>query len=754
MASMRGEAVGETVGYRVRLESKVSNRTRIELVTEGVFTRMVLDDPGLDGVAAILFDEFHERSLEADLALALALDVKGALRPDLRLLVMSATLEATRIAGHLGDVPVIESAGRAFPVETRHPGRDPARRIEDEVAGAVRKALAEEPGSVLVFLPGMGEIARTAERLDGHLPADVDLTPLYGALSPAEQDRAISPAPAGRRKVVLATAIAETSLTIEGVRVVVDCGLARVPRYEPASGLTRLETVRVTRAAADQRRGRAGRTGPGVCYRLWDEAQTRALVAHGRPEILDADLASLVLDLAAWGVRTPDGLRFVDPPPRAAFEEAVALLKDLDALDGDGAITPEGEALRRLPLPPRLAHMVHRAAAAGRGRLAAEIAVVLTERGTGGTSADLRDRVTGLRRDRGKRGETLKGLARRWAALAGGAEGDDDVEHCGATVALAYPDRIARARGRDGTFVLANGRGARLDVADRLATEPFLAVAELQGGGADARILLAAPIGRDEIEADFAAHIIVEDDVRFEPAAKAVRARRRRRLGRLVLAEEVLTDPDAEAVAAALVGGIRSLGIECLPWTKSLRQWRGRVAFIAEHANGDRDGGDWPDLSDAALTETFEHWLLPFIAGKRSIAEISADDLRQAIEGLVPWRLAHDIDRLTPSHFEVPTGSRIAIDYDAPGGPALAVRVQELFGLDSHPAIVDGKVPLTLELLSPAHRPVQVTRDLPGFWRGSYQAVKTEMKGRYPKHPWPDDPLAAPPTRRAKPRGT
>lgn len=750
MASTLGEEVGGTVGFRVRMDSKVSARTRIEVVTEGVFTRMILDYPELSGVAAVLFDEFHERSLDGDLGLALALDAQGALRPDLRILVMSATLDGARVGRILGEAtPVVTSEGRAFPVETRYLGRSPDARIEAEVGAAIRRALGEETGSVLAFLPGQAEIRRTVEALDGRVGPDVDLAPLYGALTPAEQDRAIRPAPPGRRKVVVATAIAETSLTIEGVRIVVDSGLARVPRYEPATGMTRLETVRVSRASADQRRGRAGRTEPGVCYRLWDEPQTAALAPFARPEILEADLASLVLDLAAWGVADPATLAFLDPPPKAAWDEAVALLRDLDALDADGRLTADGRTLQRLPLHPRLAHMVHRAGVEGRGRLAAEIAVVLSEHGLGGPSVDIEERIRRLRSDRSPRAEEARRLAARWAKRADGAEGGADLADCGRMLALAYPDRIAQARGAPGGFRLMNGRGAMLEPHEALARRPYLAVAEVQGTAARARILLAAPLTIEEIEADFAAHIREEIEVRFEEEAGAVRARKVRRFGALVLAETPVSDPPAAAVTQALIEAIRRRGTAALPWSKPAHQLRMRAGFARR---ADPDG--WPDLSDDALAASLETWLAPHIEGRRSLAEIRAEDLSDALDGLLGWQRKRDLERLAPTHFAAPSGTNATIDYEAENGPVLSIRVQELYGLDVHPAVADGRVPLLVELLSPAHRPIQVTRDLPGFWRGSWKDVKTEMKGRYPRHLWPDDPATAQATTRAKPRGT
>jgi len=742
MAKTLGERTGDTVGLRVRFGSKVSAKTRIEVVTEGVFTRLILDDPELRGVAAVLFDEFHERSLDADLGLALARDAQQGLREDLKILVMSATIDGARVAALLGQAPVIESQGRAYPVETRYLGRDPRARIEDQMTDAVTRALRAEPGSVLAFLPGAAEIRRSETLLKERVDAATDVVALFGALDAETQDRAISPARPGRRKVVLATSIAETSLTIEGVRIVVDSGLARVPRYEPDVGLTRLETVRVSRAAADQRRGRAGRTEPGVCYRLWDEPQTASLEAYAKPEILSSDLSSFVLDLAAWGA-APESLSFLDPPPRGALAEARALLAELGAL-ADGRITAEGQALRRLPLPPRLARMVVDAARDGAGALAADIAAVLTERGLGGDDVDLTHRVESFRRDRSRRASDARQMAKRWSELAGGGQGDMSI---GAILSLAYPDRIAKNRG-NGSFTLANGRGGNVDQAASLAREPFIAVAELTGSAAQGRIVLAAPMALNDIETRFAHRIESRDDVTFDEKSLALRARRTRKLGAIALSEQTRKVEPNDDTAQLLAEGVARVGIDKLPWTKALTQWRDRVMFLRK-----AEGDEWPDLSDAALAASID-WLLPAFAGKTAVSQLASDDLHSALTELLAWPLRRRLDAEAPTHFEAPTGTHAAIDYEAEAGPTISIRLQELFGLATHPAIAGGRIPLVIELLSPAHRPVQVTRDLAGFWRGSYAAVRTEMRGRYPRHPWPDDPLAAAPTRRAKPRGT
>ncbi|AWN42155.1 ATP-dependent helicase HrpB [Methylobacterium durans] len=748
MAATLGERVGDTVGLRVRLTSKISARTRIEVVTEGVFTRMILDDPELSGVGAVLFDEFHERSLDADLGLALAADAQGGLREDLRLLVMSATLDGARVARLLGEAPVLESEGRAFPVETRYTERDPNRRIEDTMTDAVLRALRADPGSILAFLPGQGEIRRVADALAERVGSEIEIAPLYGALTQAEQDRAVAPAPPGRRKVVLATSIAETSLTIEGVRIVVDSGLSRVPVYEPGIGLTRLVMARASRASIDQRRGRAGRTEPGVCWRLWSEAATSALDPFGRPEILAADLAGLVLDCAAWGVTDPTTLAFLDPPPKPALTEARAMLRDLSAIDADERLTAIGARLRALPLPPRLARMVVSAAENGQARAAADIAAVLVERGLGGDGADIADRVERFRRDRGGRAADMRRLAEGWARQAGGRQ-NSEAPDTGALLALAYPDRVARARGREGEFVMVNGRAGRLDPAATLAREPFLVVADLAGAAGSARILAAAAIGVDAIEASFADRIVAGASVVFDPASRSLRARAVRRLGAINLGERTLPVPaDAES-AAILARGVSQVGLDALPWTPALRQLVARICFLRA-----AEGDVWPDLSDQALVADPESWLAPAILGRTSLDAVTADDLARALDAFLPWTLRSRLDAEAPTHITVPTGSRIPIAYEAHGEPVLAVRVQELFGLDRHPVIGGGRVPLVLHLLSPASRPIQITRDLPGFWRGSWAAVRSDLRGRYPRHPWPEDPLNEAPTRRAKPRGT
>ncbi|MER0239118.1 ATP-dependent helicase HrpB [Fulvimarina sp. MAC8] len=746
MAEILGEAVGETVGWRMRLDTKVTAKTRIEVVTEGVFTRMILADPELSGIACVIFDEFHERSLDGDFGLALALDVQGALREDLKLLVMSATLDGARVAKLLNDAPVIESQGRAFPVDIRHREHSGTERIEDAMAAAIREALEAETGSILAFLPGQREIERVAERLDGRVPENVLIAPLFGAMEGAAQDLAVRPAGNGIRKVVLATSIAETSLTIEGVRVIIDSGLARRPRFEPATGLSRLETVRVSKASADQRSGRAGRTEPGIAIRLWRAEQTASLQAYDPPEILATDLSGLVLDCAAWGVADPSELAFLDPPPAPALAEAKKLLFELGALDEDGRLTEIGEAMRALPLPPRLARMV--VAAPDDARLtAARLAVLLTERGLGGNDADLSERLRRFEREKSPRAKGAEHLARRIADSApkgGSASSDDTAKEPGALLALAYPDRVAVQRGAPGSYVLVNGRGGQLDPIEALAKNRAVVVAELQGAARAGRIFSAAPLSDEALGNLFASLGITEETLIFDKQARAVRARRIERLGRIILSEKPLPNPSGLDATNTLMEGLKSLPFHALPFDKEGERLLRRLRFLAKS-----DPDAWPDLSDAALHGSLCDWLAPFVPGATALSDIAEGHLKQALNALVPGHLQGRLDDLAPSHFEAPTGNRHPIRYDE-DSPVLSIRVQELFGLKNHPAIADGRLPLTIELLSPAHRPIQITRDLPGFWSGSWSDVRADLRGRYPKHEWPEDPAGAAPTARAK----
>lgn len=745
MASTLGESAGGQVGYRTRLQSRIGPHTRIEVVTEGVFTRMILDDPGLEGIGAVLFDEFHERSLDADLGLALARETQGALREDLRLLVMSATLDVEGVSRLLDGAPVIEAEGRAFPIQTRYLGRNASERFEEAMARACLTALGEETGSILAFLPGQGEIHRVARLVgEGLRLPNIDVVPLYGGLDRAEQDRAIEPPAPGRRKLVLATSVAETSLTIDGVRVVIDGGLSRVPRFEPSSGLTRLATVRVSRSSAEQRRGRAGRTEPGVCYRLWDEEQTRGLVAHQRPEIQEADLTGLALDLARWGARSTEGLALLDTPPVGAMAEARKVLGRLGALDADGGLTAHGRRLARIPLSPRLAHMVAIASDGGDALTGARIAALLSEPGLGGARVDLADRLIALARDRSPRARDAMKLAERWAKAAGGGSGQ--IVEPGLLLAEAFPERIARAKGRPGELLLAGGRGALLDATDHLARETWLAVGELGGGDARDRVRLAAALDEETLRNHLSRLIETEDRLAREPSGRPV-IRRVRRIGAIVLEEKIVGAPDPAQLADALRAEIEADGLAGLRWGEQSTALRARLAFLHGLDNA------WPDVSDVGLIAARETWLWPLLDGARSLEAIGDARLADGLRALIPWDLQRRLEELAPVRLTTPLGSA-AIDYRAEGGPRVDIRVQELFGVKTHPTVGGGRVPLTLALLSPARRPVQVTQDLPGFWAGSWAAVRSEMRGRYPRHPWPENPAEAPPTTRAKPRGT
>jgi ATP-dependent helicase HrpB len=745
MASVAGEAVGGTIGYATRLDARQSSATRILVVTEGIFVNRIQADPELAGISAVLFDEVHERSLDSDFGLALALDAQAALRPDLRLVAMSATLDGARFAALMDGAPVIESAGRAHPIDIRHLPRSAERRIEDDMAGAIRRALAEKEGGLLAFLPGVAEIERTAERLTG-LPADVTLHRLHGSLDPVDQRAAIASPKAGERKLVLATSIAETSLTLDGVRIVVDSGLARRPRYDRAAGMTRLVTERASQAAVAQRAGRAGRQGPGTVYRLWEAAATVGLPRYDPPEILEADLSSLLLDCALWGVADPATLRWIDPPPAAAIAEARARLASLGALDEQGRPTAHGHAIAALPLPPRLGHMLIAAEEHGWGVTAAEVAVLLSERGLGGNDSDLEIRLRRWRSERGKRADAARKLADRWHRLVRNSNASSaanaDIASC---VALAFPDRVARRRGADGAdWISAGGRGFRLDSTSPLARSEWLAVAETQGSAAGARILSAAAIEGAAVESLFADRIEIRRTVRFDPAGGGVEALRERRLGAIRLASGRDDKADPAMVAAALVEGVRNGGLALLPWPESAAAFQARAAF----ARG--QGADLADLSDGALLEALDEWLPPLVEGKRRLSDLPPSAFFGTLEALLGWEGRRTLDRVAPEAFLSPAGSRHTIDYAAEGGPAVELRPQALFGLSAHPMVADGRVPLVLRLTSPAGRPIQTTRDLPGFWSGSWAAVAREMRGRYPRHPWPDDPARADPTLRTK----
>ncbi len=754
MADLLSEQVGETVGYRIRQDSKIGPKTRIEVVTEGILTRIIQDDPELSGIGAILFDEFHERNLPGDLGLALSLEIQTSLRDDLRLLVMSATLDGERVAAMLGGAPIVTSQGRAFPVEINWLERPEARKFDAAMASAILQALDEtKSGDLLAFLPGQGEIRRVERQLRD-FGCKALILPLFGDLPAAEQDRALLPVP-GCRKVVLSTSIAETSLTIEGVSIVVDGGQMRVPRFDPNGGMTRLVTLPVAKASAEQRRGRAGRLGPGVCYRLWSEAEHRALPAYASPEILEADLAPLALDLIRWGTQDPNALPWLDAPPAAAYAQAMALLGELDAVDA-GRITAHGKAMAALPVHPRLAHMMIKGRQLGLGGLACNIAALLSERDIlRARDVDLRRRIEviagGQDRD-ADRGALMRvrDLARQLRRQLSVPETDGRINQAGLLLAFAYPDRVAQRRSGDGlSFRLANGRGAFFTEPQAISASPYLAVAELDGERKEARIFLAAPLDRGDLEEHFGAHISRQDSVAWDKREQAVLARRQTRFGALVLEESKLDNPPAELMAAAQLEAIADLGLESLPWSDAAHHLRRRIAFLRRH-----QPDQWPDLSDAHLLETLEEWLSPYLTGMSRVAHWQKLDLAAILRDGLTWEQRQALDRLAPTHIDVPSGSRIPIDYENDEQPVLAVRLQEMFGLAETPSLLDGKVPLLLHLLSPARRPLQVTRDLAGFWSGSYKAVKADMKGQYPKHYWPDDPMQAEPTARAKPRGT
>ena len=758
MATLLDEEIGATVGYRIRNETRVSRGTRIEVVTEGILTRMLQSDPTLDGVSAVMFDEIHERSVHSDVGVALALRTRELVRPDLRLLAMSATIDGAEVSAVLGGAAVIRSEGRVFPVETRWIPRDPALRLEQAVARAIRRALAETEGDLLVFLPGAPEIACTRSLLGDALAKSAFVVPLFGALTGAEQDRALLPSPPGMRKVVLATSIAETSLTIEGVRVVIDSGFSRVPRYSPARGMATLATVRVSRASADQRRGRAGRTASGICYRLWAEHEEHHLVPRSRPEILESDLAPVVLDLAAAGVGDPDELRWLTAPPPAAVAQGRELLRELGALDGARRLTAHGRALASLPLHPRLGHMLLAAAPAAAARAAA-LAALLGDRdvarGRPGEDADLAVRVETLLDARASLPPTIgfdrealasrREEARRIAARAHRLPRELRTARAitvGELVALAYPDRVARARRGDrGRYVMRGGGGATLAGAQALTGAEYLAIAELDGRPEEARIHLAAAIDEADLRALFADDIEEEDAEEWDEKRQAVHSVRRTRLGAIVLDERRLGTPDSERASRLLLDAIARRGVEALPWSDEARRIRERLAFVHHLEPG------WPDVSSAALGTTLEDWLLPRLHGLRSLADVGRVDLGEALLTRLDWRQRALLDELAPTHALVPTGSRVRLDYSDPAAPVLAVRLQEMFGATETPRIGGGRVPLTLHLLSPAMRAVQVTRDLAGFWRSSYHDVRKDLRGRYPKHDWPEDPTTAPPRR-------
>ncbi len=738
MADTLNEEIGNTAGYAVRLDRKVSARTRIEVVTEGILTRRLQGDPELSGTGLVIFDEFHERSLDGDLGLALTLDIQRGLRDDLKILVMSATLDAARVSAHLGNAPVIDAPGRVFPVETRYLDKAQRQTISADAARAVHRALDETGKSILVFLPGEAEIRRTEEALvNSPLPKGTTVRPLYGAMSFADQDRAIRPSPPGERKVVLATTIAETSLTIDGIGAVIDTGFKRVPRFDPATGMTALETVRVSLASADQRRGRAGRLGPGIGYRLWPEAETRALKPHDQPEILVADLAPLVLELAAWGVSDPRALPWLDPPPAAPFAQARELLQRLEAIDDEGKITAMGKAMVRLPLHPRLAHM----AVEGGSPLAADLAAMLSERDglPRGAGTDVTTRLSQIR---GAARDRIRQTAKQILQVAS-IKGGHSEYSAGALIAFAFPDRIGQRRGGDRRYRLSGGGGAILPEHDALIGEDFLAVATTDGASGDQKIFLAAPLSLNEIEEHFADQIETREATFWDSRAKAVSATKSRRLGALVLEEKPSANADPSAIAGGMAQGVRDMGLAALPWSEAAKSLQARVMFLRRLYPGD----GWPDLSEDALLASLEDWLTPYLAGISRSSHLDRLDMHRILQAMIPFDLARKMDRLAPVRIEVPSGADVRIDYGTEGDPVLRVRLQEMFGLARTPAIAEGRSPLRIELLSPAGRPLAVTQSLETFWTNGYPSVRSDMRGRYPKHAWPEDPLAAAPVK-------
>lgn len=757
MAQLLNERVGETVGYRIRFESQVSRRTRVEVLTEGILTRRLQSDAALEDVGLVIFDEFHERHVHTDLALALCLDSQRVLRPDLKILIMSATLDGAALAERL-EAPRVVSAGRMFPVDIHYLARDADAPLAEQVSASVARALTDQPGDVLAFLPGGGDIRRAQEALMRQRAIDVEVLPLYGDLPWEAQERAICPA--ARRKVVLATPIAETSLTIEGVRIVVDSGFARTPQFDPTSGLTRLATVRISRAAADQRAGRAGRLAPGVCYRLWSETTQKGLVRFAPAELRGADLAPLALELALWGARDVNELFWLDPPPAAAMDQARELLRALDAIDGSGAITDVGRAMAMVPLHPRLAHMLRTAQARGLAGVACDIAALLSERdifiGAHARSCDLMERLEALHaRHTSGADEQARTRVKRAAAQYRRVLGCDDArslpapEHVGELLAAAYPDRVAASRGpNDARYLLASGRGARLPERERMLRKPYLVAASMDAGEGEGMIHLAAAVTVASLRTQLASHVQICEVVRWDDHSEAVMARREERLGAIVLDSAALAAADPATMQAAMQEGVRRMGIASLPWDGATRDWQARVLSLRHWFPEE----PWPDVSDAALLNTLATWLAPYLDGITRRAHLSRVDLTQALAHHLDWKQGARLNEGAPTHLTVPSGSSLRLDYVPGQAPVLAVKLQEMFGLADTPRVAWGKVAVTLHLLSPARRPIQVTQDLRGFWERTYLEVKKELKGRYPKHPWPDDPWSAPPTARAKRR--
>ncbi len=758
-----GEPVGSTVGYRTRTDSKISRDTRIEVVTEGIFTRQILGNPELENIGLVIFDEFHERNLNTDLGLAFALDVQANLREDLKILIMSATLDPEKIAVLFDKPAIVSCEGRMFDVKTENLIKSSSReRLEDFMTRAVSKALGEEKGSMLCFLPGVGEIRRVEERIKSQkIPNDVIICPLYGDLDKNAQDDAIRPAPDGMRKIVLATSIAESSITIDGVSVVIDSGLSRKSIFDPTTGMSHLETVRVSRASADQRRGRAGRTAPGKCYRLWGENETSMMPEYDVPEILETDLADLALSLAEWGgTKSLEYLKWLDVPPAAKFAQSVELLKELGAVDEKGKITAHGRKMLAAGTHPRLANMIIRSAQMGLGSLACDIAALLDERDlirfkTAARDSDLRLRLDELRRSSGDHHVDdyvrwrVKNFADEFRRRTGIPFKQCDSARTGLVLGFAYPDRIAKRRaGEEPIYLLSNGRAAKFANHEPISNEEFLTIAELDDKDKDARIFLAAPIGLKDLEHNFADLIRKTELIEWNDRDTGVDAVGRRMFGEIILEEYPLKNPDRNKIANAILFGIRKRGLAILPWDKESENLRRRIGLVSKTAKND----DWPDMSDNALLENLEEWLLPFLGGIRRAADFGKINLAEALKAQLDWKQKELLEKFAPMHLKVSSGSMMRLDYMEGETPVLSVRVQELFGTSAHPCVCAGKIPVIIKILSPSMRPVQITSDLPGFWSSSYQLVKKDLKGRYPKHFWPDNPMEVPATRGLKPR--
>ncbi len=733
IADLRGEQAGKTIGYATRMDSKQSSETRLMVLTEGIFRNRIIADPELTGVSAVLFDEVHERSLDSDFGLALALEVQAAFRPDLRILAMSATLDGDRFSALMNDAPVIRSEGKSWPLALHYVGRRAELPIEQDVARIIRQAIGEQQGDILAFLPGAREIDRAAELL-GSLGPNIAVHSLYGSLDPAQQKAALRRDPAGKRKVILATNIAETSLTIDGVRIVIDSGYARRARFDKAAGVTRLVTERASLSAATQRAGRAARQGDGTAYRMWEEAANGGLPPFDPPQILESDLSSLVLDCALWGEADPARLRWLDSPPEASVAQARKALIVLDAIEDSGRVTAHGTALAKLPLPPHLAHMLLSSAALRQGEKAATLALLMQERGLGGQSDDLEQRIERFAKERGGRADAARGLARRLAEMArNSSERDANALSIGAMIALAFPDRVAKRRDAKGeNWLSIMGRGLRLDPASPLASAEWLAVADMQGAASGARILSAATINLDEIESIFTKQIDILNSLTYDRTSDRVEARMRRKLGAIILSEGQSAKPDPAALVGILLQAVVNIGLDVLPWSDSALLLRKRASFAGE-----------TQISDEALIADASDWLPSVLHGVSRLRDVAAGSLYAALEQRLGWDTKQKIDRIAPSRFESPAGTSHDIDYAAEAGPTVELRVQALFGLDTHPCVGSARVPLVLSLTSPAGRPIQTTRDLPTFWRGSWHDIAKEMRGRYPKHNWPDAPWLA-----------